>query len=48
MISSTHLMRHDIRAFAITYTIGNIISLSSTLFLYGPCAQLKKMFAYTR
>jgi hypothetical protein len=30
--------------FAILYTVGNIISLSSTMFLWGPCKQLKDMF----
>lgn len=30
--------------FAILYTVGNIISLCSTMFLWGPCKQLKDMF----
>lgn len=34
--------------FAITYTLGNIFSISSTCFLYGPQSQFKKMFATTR
>ncbi len=34
--------------FAILYTIGNIISLSSTAFLVGPVKQLKNMFAQKR
>lgn len=34
--------------FALFYTVGNILSLSSTCFLMGPCNQLKKMFAETR
>lgn len=34
--------------FAIMYTIGNVISICSTCFLYGPYSQAKKMFATTR
>ncbi|XP_067676621.1 vesicle transport protein SFT2B-like [Haliotis asinina] len=34
--------------FAVLYTVGNILSLSSTCFLMGPLNQLKKMFAKTR
>jgi hypothetical protein len=34
--------------FAITYTIGNVIGICSTCFLYGPWSQFKKMFAPTR
>jgi hypothetical protein len=34
--------------FAILYTIGNIVSLSSTAFLVGPVKQLKNMFAQKR
>jgi hypothetical protein len=30
------------------YTLGNIISICATCFLYGPWSQLKKMFALTR
>ena len=30
--------------FAIMYTLGNIIALSATFFLWGPVAQLKSMF----
>ncbi|XP_052810250.1 vesicle transport protein SFT2B-like [Mya arenaria] len=39
---------NGITLFAIFYTIGNIMSLSSTCFLMGPLNQLKKMFAQTR
>lgn len=38
----------SIVAFATLYTIGNIMSLSSTLFLMGPLRQLKSMFDPTR
>lgn len=34
--------------FAVMYTFGNIISLCSTMFLFGPCSQLKSMFAKKR
>ncbi|ESN99935.1 hypothetical protein HELRODRAFT_157395 [Helobdella robusta] len=37
-----------IRLFAVFYSIGNIMALSSTCFLMGPLNQLKKMFAETR
>mmetsp|Transcript_20134 Transcript_20134/g.30154 ORF Transcript_20134/g.30154 Transcript_20134/m.30154 type:complete len:221 (+) Transcript_20134:58-720(+) len=30
--------------FAITYTLGNVLSICSLMFLMGPCNQLKKMF----
>lgn len=34
--------------FATMYTLGNVISISATCFLYGPWAQIKSMFAPTR
>ncbi|XP_063300504.1 vesicle transport protein SFT2B-like [Pelobates fuscus] len=34
--------------FAIFYTIGNVASLCSTMFLMGPLKQLKRMFEATR
>ncbi len=34
--------------FAILYSLGNIIALMSTCFLWGPCSQIKKMFESTR
>ncbi|XP_045127538.1 vesicle transport protein SFT2A-like isoform X4 [Portunus trituberculatus] len=34
--------------FAVLYTFGNILALSSTCFLMGPVNQCKKMFAKTR
>ena len=34
--------------FAILYTVGNLASLGSTLFLIGPMSQLKRMFQQTR
>jgi len=30
--------------FAILYTVGNVVALCSTMFLWGPCKQLKDMF----
>ncbi|NXB82338.1 SFT2B protein, partial [Donacobius atricapilla] len=34
--------------FAVFYTLGNIASLGSTMFLMGPMKQLKRMFEPTR
>lgn len=34
--------------FAILYTLGNVCSIGSTMFLMGPVSQVKKMFAATR
>lgn len=34
--------------FAIMYTIGNVLGISSSCFLFGPWAQMKKMFAPIR
>eukprot|EP01039_Chlorochromonas_danica_P007956 gene7955-8776_t len=42
------LLEGDPEPFAIMYTIGNLLGLFSTCFLYGPLAQMKKMFASTR
>jgi len=36
------------KLFAIFYSLGNITSMSSTLFLMGPIKQIKKMFNETR
>lgn len=40
--------RKGIALFAIFYTLGNLTSIASTLFLMGPMKQLKKMFEPTR
>jgi len=37
-----------LKAFAVLYTVGNFMSLGSTIFLMGPMKQLKNMFAKTR
>lgn len=42
------LLEGDPEPFAIMYTIGNVIGLLSTCFLYGPVSQMKQMFAPTR
>lgn len=34
----------DLLSPAVLYTFGNVISMSSTAFLFGPCSQIKKMF----
>ena len=38
----------NIIAFAVLYSIGNVLALCSTLFLVGPVRQLKNMFDGTR
>jgi hypothetical protein len=45
---ATFLLFVSIVAFATLYTIGNLLSLSSTLFLMGPLRQIKSMFDPTR
>ena len=42
------LIHGDPAPFAINYTVGNIIALSSTFFLVGPVYQLKRMTSPTR
>jgi hypothetical protein len=42
------LIRGDPEPFAVMYTIGNILGLSSSCFLFGPWSQFKKMFAPVR
>uniref|UniRef100_A0A3B3ZBH5 Vesicle transport protein n=1 Tax=Periophthalmus magnuspinnatus TaxID=409849 RepID=A0A3B3ZBH5_9GOBI len=37
-----------IKLFAVFYTLGNVMALSSTCFLMGPLKQLKRMFEPTR
>jgi len=41
------ILKHPAK-FAITYTVGNIISLLSTGFVIGPCKQVKNMFKPVR
>ncbi|NXN18011.1 SFT2B protein, partial [Indicator maculatus] len=40
--------RKGLTLFAVFYTLGNIASIGSTLFLMGPMKQLKRMFEPTR
>jgi len=42
------LLAGNPKPFALMYSIGNIVSICSTCFLYGPWTQAKKMFATTR
>lgn len=42
------LVEGDPMPFATMYTIGNVLGLCSTCFLYGPVSQIKQMFAPTR
>ncbi|XP_067647291.1 vesicle transport protein SFT2B [Eurosta solidaginis] len=41
-------LHRGIVIFAVFYTLGNIISMTSTCFLMGPVNQIKKMFSSTR
>ncbi|TDG95913.1 hypothetical protein EPR50_G00243860 [Perca flavescens] len=40
--------RSGLAAFAVLYSVGNICALASTMFLIGPCRQLKTMCAKER
>ncbi|NP_663487.1 vesicle transport protein SFT2B [Mus musculus] len=40
--------RKGLGLFAVFYTLGNIMSIGSTVFLMGPLKQLKRMFEPTR
>lgn len=42
------LLKGDPEPFATMYTIGNVLGIASTCFLFGPLTQFKKMFAPTR
>ena len=42
------LLKKEIDNFAIFYTLGNVVALSSSLFFVGPTAQIKKMTAKKR
>ena len=41
-------LTYNLVTFSILYSLGNIVALSSTLFLMGPVNQVKRMFAPTR
>ena len=38
----------DLQMFAIYYAVGSVISIAGTCFLFGPCSQLRSMFAPIR
>ncbi|XP_037319594.1 vesicle transport protein SFT2B-like [Pungitius pungitius] len=40
--------RVGLAVFAVLYSVGNLSALASTMFLIGPCRQLKTMFAKER
>ncbi|OBS68212.1 hypothetical protein A6R68_03249 [Neotoma lepida] len=40
--------RKGLTLFAVFYTLGNMASIGSTIFLMGPVKQLKRMFEPTR
>ena len=48
LCSTLALVKGDIPSFACLYTIGNVISICSTGFVWGPTRQCKKMFHKTR
>lgn len=48
LCSTLALAKGDIPSFACLYTIGNVISICSTGFVWGPTRQCKKMFHKTR
>jgi hypothetical protein len=41
-------LTYNLVTFSVLYTLGNLVALSSTLFLMGPINQVKRMFAPTR
>ena len=48
LFSSLALVKRDIPSFAFLYTFGNLISICSTGFVWGPKKQCKKMFHKSR
>jgi hypothetical protein len=42
------VLQGDAKPFVIIYSVGNIIAVMSTFFLWGPCAQLKSIFKMDR
>ena len=48
VMSSFSLVRGDIPQFAVLYSLGNVIALLSTGFVWGPKTQCKKMWKETR
>lgn len=48
LLSSISLAKGDIPLFSLLYTVGNVVSLCSTGFVWGPMKQCKKMFHKTR
>lgn len=48
LLRLVQLLHGNPTPFAIMYSMGNIVSVSATCFLYGPYSQAKKMFAQTR
>jgi hypothetical protein len=48
VFSLLQLLQGNPAPFAIMYTLGNILSICSTCFLFGPVTQAKSMCAMTR
>lgn len=48
VIGLSWLAAGDMKMFAIQFCIGSIVSIAATCFLFGPCAQIKRMFEPVR
>ena len=48
ILATVWLAQGNVKVFAYYYCAGSIISIAATCFLFGPCAQLKSMFAPIR
>eukprot|EP00045_Choanoeca_perplexa_P000307 m.13725 g.13725 ORF g.13725 m.13725 type:complete len:177 (-) comp10212_c0_seq1:69-599(-) len=48
MVGTIFIGFGKIPPFAVCYSLGTVLSLCSSLFLWGPCHQLKNMFKETR
>lgn len=48
LLGGTFSGNTDVRTFAVLYCMGNLIAISSSLFLMGPAHQCKRMFDKTR
>ena len=48
MLEVTKIRDHGPTRFALLYTIGNVLAILSTMFLWGPINQVKDMFKKNR
>jgi len=44
ILGAASLTTGNLKLFAIYYSMGNILTILSTCFLFGPCGQIKRMF----